>query len=74
MQKKKAAVQSVGFIGSVTGIIGFLGLIPELIGLIQTLQPEIQEIINQGAVLFGLILALVGRLRASSVITGIFRA
>lgn len=71
MNNSKPAVRSVGVIGSITGIIGFLGVIPDLIGLFQSLQPAVQEIINQVAVLIGLVLALWGRIRADKTISGI---
>lgn len=68
---KKPAIRSLGVMGSITGMVGVLGLIPDLINLFQTIQPDIAEITNQAIALFGMVLALVGRIRASDVISGI---
>lgn len=71
MRDSKPAIKSLGVWGSITGIVGVLGMIPELLELVQSLEPAVKEIINQGTILVGLVMALIGRLTANKVIEGI---
>lgn len=81
MREGKAAIRSLGFWGSLGALGGVLGVFREVLDIWNSIPPEVvQAILEDGKAVYfsilalvGSVTALIGRLKADSRISGLFR-
>ena len=76
MYQTKAAVQSVGVVAP---IISIVVIVLQMMGIdaakdLTGVPDQIGQIVDNGAIIFGIVMGIWGRLRATKQITGVLKA